>query len=122
MLKSITMRNVATYDNVGVTFDDLNKVNLIYGPNGTGKTTISNYLKHYSKNRIAGEAIPPQFSGCQVQWDRVTSPEVIVYNRAFKKENIGKQGGEGLQQHAIPIRHMVCEYHQDELYLKTTCH
>lgn len=65
MLKSITMRNVATYDNVGVTFDDLNKVNLIYGPNGTGKTTISNYLKHYSKNRIAGEAIPPQFSGCQ---------------------------------------------------------
>ena len=89
MLKSIIMRNVATYDNIGVTFDNLNKVNLIYGPNGTGKTTISNFLKYYSKNRIAGEVIPPQFSGCQVQWGRDISPEILVYNRAFKKENIG---------------------------------
>ena len=62
MLKSITMRNVATYDNVGVTFDDLNKVNLIYGPNGTGKTTISNYLKHYSKNRIAYSPVVINFT------------------------------------------------------------
>ena len=59
MIKSITMKDVATYDNVGVTFNDLNKVNLIFGPNGTGKTTLSNYLSHYSKNRLAGEPIPP---------------------------------------------------------------
>ena len=52
------MRNVATYDNIGVTFNDLNKVNLIFGPNGTGKTTTSNFLKWYSKNRITGEEIP----------------------------------------------------------------
>ena len=90
MLKSITMCNVATYDNVGVTFDDLNKVNLIYGPNGTGKTTISNYLKHYSNNRTAGEMIPSQFSDCQIQWGEDSVPEIVVYNRAFKKENIGK--------------------------------
>ena len=90
MIKSITMKDVATYDNIGVTFNDLNKVNLIFGPNGTGKTTLSNYLSHYSKNRLAGEPIPPQFSSCQVQWSADSSPEIIVYNRAFKKDNIGK--------------------------------
>lgn len=90
MIKSITMRNVATYDNVGVTFGELNKVNLIFGPNGTGKTTTSNFLKCYSKNRTTGEAIPSQYSDCQVQWGRENSPEILVYNRAFKKENIGK--------------------------------
>jgi wobble nucleotide-excising tRNase len=89
MLKSITMRNVATYGNEGVTFDELNKVNLIFGPNGTGKTTISNFLTHYSKNRSAGVPIPDKFTDCQIQWDRDESPEIIVYNRAFKKDNIG---------------------------------
>lgn len=91
MLKSITMKNVATYDNVGVTFNDLNRVNLIFGPNGTGKTTISTYLTHYSNHRKNdNECIPARFRDCQVDWNTDTSPEILVYNRTFKKENIGK--------------------------------
>lgn len=88
MLKSIIMKSVATYDNVGVEFKDLNRVNLIFGPNGTGKTTISNYLRHYSKNRTSGESIPNRFIGCDVKWDADSTPKIIVYNREFKKENI----------------------------------
>ena len=88
MLKSIIMKNVATYDNVGVEFKDLNRVNLIFGPNGTGKTTISNYLRHYSRNRASGESIPNKFIGCDVRWDVDSTPKIIVYNREFKKENI----------------------------------
>ncbi len=44
MIKRIVIRSVASYDEEGVVFDDLQKVNFIYGGNGTGKTTISRYL------------------------------------------------------------------------------
>ena len=44
MIKRITIRDVASYDKEGVTFDDLAKVNIIYGGNGTGKTTLSRVL------------------------------------------------------------------------------
>ena len=42
MISKIMIRNVATYDNVGVAVENLGKVNFIYGANGCGKTTISN--------------------------------------------------------------------------------
>ena len=44
MIKRITIRDVASYDKEGVTFDNLTKVNIIYGGNGTGKTTVSRVL------------------------------------------------------------------------------
>jgi wobble nucleotide-excising tRNase len=44
MIKKITIRDVASYDSEGVVFDGLQKVNFIYGGNGTGKTTISRFL------------------------------------------------------------------------------
>ncbi len=44
MIKRITIRDVASYDHEGCTFDDLTKVNIIYGGNGTGKTTLSRFL------------------------------------------------------------------------------
>ena len=45
MIKKIIIKDVASYDHEGVTFENLQKVNFIYGGNGTGKTTISRYLK-----------------------------------------------------------------------------
>lgn len=44
MIIRIDIKDVASYDKDGVTFDNLQKVNFIYGGNGTGKTTISRYL------------------------------------------------------------------------------
>ena len=41
MIKRIVIRDVASYDHEGCTFEDLKKVNIIYGGNGTGKTTLS---------------------------------------------------------------------------------
>lgn len=46
MISKIMIRNVATYDNVGVAVENLGKVNFIYGANGCGKTTISNFLNN----------------------------------------------------------------------------
>lgn len=69
MISKIMIRNVATYDNVGVAVENLGKVNFIYGANGCGKTTISNFL-----NNTEGE----QFSDCKIEWDQVKRLLFIV--------------------------------------------
>lgn len=44
MIKSIEMKNSATYPVEGVTIDNCQRVNFFYGPNGSSKSTISNFL------------------------------------------------------------------------------
>ena len=44
MIKKVTIRDVASYDSKGVVFDDLQRVNFIFGGNGAGKTTLSRLL------------------------------------------------------------------------------
>jgi wobble nucleotide-excising tRNase len=81
MIKQIEIKNVATYDNVGVQFDDLKKVNFIYGSNGCGKTTISNLL--YDK-------LNPKFSNCTLIWQNSITLKTLVYNKEFRERNFGK--------------------------------
>ena len=89
MLKSISMRNVASYGSTGVKLDDLNKVNLIYGNNGTGKTTISKYLRMVSQNYSIELAPGGDFGECNVEWEEGQPHEkILVYNREFKRDNI----------------------------------
>ena len=61
MIKKIVIRDVASYDHEGCTFDDLAKVNIIYGGNGTGKTTLS---KMSGLQRPEGE-----YENCLVERD-----------------------------------------------------
>lgn len=83
------MRNVASYGSTGVKLDDLNKVNLIYGNNGTGKTTISKYLRMVSQNDSIEHAPGGDFGGCNVEWEEGQPHEkILVYNREFKRDNI----------------------------------
>lgn len=79
MIKKITIRDVASYDHEGVVLDDLQKVNFIYGGNGTGKTTISRVLG--SENR---ELVYPN---CEVVWDGEPL-RVYVYNKDFRERNL----------------------------------
>lgn len=44
MIARIVMKDVASYDAEGVVFDNLQEVSIIYGGNGTGKTTLSRFL------------------------------------------------------------------------------
>lgn len=89
MLKSISMRNVASYGSTGVKLDDLSKVNLIYGNNGTGKTTISKYLRMVSQNNSIELAPGGDFGACNVEWEEGQPHEkILVYNREFKRDNI----------------------------------
>ena len=61
MIKKIVIRDVASYDHDGVTFDNLARVNFIYGGNGTGKTTLTRVLDN-----------PSAYPQCSVEWEGET--------------------------------------------------
>lgn len=82
MIKSISIKNIATYDNNGVQINDLKKVNFIYGANGTGKTTLSNFL-------LCDINEQAKFSDCSIEWERDNAMKTLVYNKKFKELNFG---------------------------------
>ena len=59
MIESIFIKNVATYNSSGIYINGLKKINFIYGANGCGKTTISNFI--LDKN-------PELFKDCTLNW------------------------------------------------------
>ena len=86
MIKSIEMKNVATYSDEGIKIDDCKKINFIYGANGSGKSTISNYLYDLEE---------PKYSSCKVEWEKSSSREIIVYNKTFRNRHL-KEDIEGV--------------------------
>jgi wobble nucleotide-excising tRNase len=81
MIKSIDIKNVATYDNQGVQINDLKKINFIYGANGCGKTTISNFIY---------DNLDPKYNSCSLSWVNELPLSVLVYNKEFRSRNFGK--------------------------------
>ena len=72
MISQLSMRKVASFKETPAILDTDKRVNLIYGLNGTGKSTISRYLR--DKNHT-------DFSHCSVNCD---GDEVIhVYNQDY---------------------------------------
>ncbi|MBK2266513.1 AAA family ATPase [Francisella philomiragia] len=75
MITSIKLSNIASYK----TQRELNtdkKINLVYGLNGVGKTTLSNFLKNI------GDA---KFSNCSITGGETA--KILVYNQEFINEN-----------------------------------
>lgn len=70
------MKNVASYKEETILETD-KKVNLIYGLNGTGKSTLSGFL--YSTD-------DSQYSDCKIEGLRSTD-KVLVYNQQFITDN-----------------------------------
>jgi wobble nucleotide-excising tRNase len=82
MITSIKIKNVATYDSEnGVLIDGLKKVNFIYGANGSGKTTISNYILDTSDTN---------YKDCQIAWDNDEPLTTYVYNKRFREQSFFK--------------------------------
>ncbi|MEY5133133.1 MAG: hypothetical protein RLZZ198_1137 [Bacteroidota bacterium] len=82
MITSINIKNVATYDPInGVEIDGLIKVNFIYGANGCGKTTLSNFLLNPDDTK---------FADCSLKWENQTPIKSLVYNKEFREQNFGK--------------------------------
>lgn len=78
MIETIKMRNCATYNDEGAILDNCAKINFIYGANGSGKTTIGNYLSNLDDS---------VFSDCEILFDGDES-DIIVYNRKFRESQI----------------------------------
>lgn len=79
MIKSIKLKDCATYPSVGVSIENCQKVNFFYGPNGSGKSTISNFLRNPTDS---------QYSECEIKWENDIAADVIVYNREFRVKNL----------------------------------
>lgn len=87
MLSSITIKNIASYDANGVELNELKKINFVYGANGSGKTTISNFLA----NQIGTD-----YSDCILQWTHDQKLNLLVYNKKFRENNFGKNDIDGV--------------------------
>ena len=82
MIKNIYLKNVASFDpEVGVSIENLTKINVIYGGNGTGKTTIGKFLQNPQREG---------FEDCSLEWADGEQEKVIVYNKEFRDNNILK--------------------------------
>ena len=75
MIKNLKIRNVASYDHQGAELKELEKINFIYGSNGSGKTTISEVIRNQDK-----------FYDCNIEWYGIQY-KALVYNRNFIREN-----------------------------------
>lgn len=76
MITKINLNNVASYKSLTALETD-KKVNLIYGLNGTGKSTLSNYLQQRTEEK---------YKGCSVE-GLDDNHEILVYNQSFIQEN-----------------------------------
>lgn len=75
MITKINLNNVASYKSL-TTLETDKKVNLIYGLNGTGKSTLSNYLHQLTDEK---------FISCSVEGIDYNH-EIPVYNQTFIQE------------------------------------
>lgn len=83
MIKKISIKNVATYGQPPEELNGLKKINLIYGSNATGKTTISRAIANapdYFKD----------YSDCSITWQGGTELKTLVYNSDFIDKNFNQ--------------------------------
>lgn len=58
MIKSLSIRNIATFNNDGININNLKQINIIYGANGSGKSTIGKAIANiesYDQSSISWE-------------------------------------------------------------------
>lgn len=72
MLTKIALNKIASFKNPAALETD-KKINLIYGLNGTGKSTFSNYLHKQTEEK---------YKDCSIQ-GLDSSHDILVYNQAF---------------------------------------
>lgn len=77
MITSINLSDKVPFSSSIAMLDDLNKVNFVFGPNGSGKTTISRL--------IAAEA--PTAHPAHLAWENDAPVKTYVYNRDFVETN-----------------------------------
>ena len=85
MISKISIKNTASYGETPAILETDKKINLIYGLNGTGKTTLSNYLQ--DKDNVC-------FSSCSISG--LSNEKVLVYNQKFVSDNFYQDTQKGI--------------------------
>lgn len=85
MINKISIKNIASYGDTPAVLETDKKINLVYGLNGTGKTTLSNYLQDQ------GNAC---FSCCSISG--LNNEKVLVYNQKFVSDNFYQDTQRGI--------------------------
>ncbi|PIQ27292.1 MAG: hypothetical protein COW63_16550 [Bacteroidetes bacterium CG18_big_fil_WC_8_21_14_2_50_41_14] len=85
MITKITFKKVASFGENPATLETDKKLNLIYGLNGTGKTTISKYLQDKGNS---------YFAGCSIEG--LDNEKVLVYNQKFIDDNFYQDTQKGI--------------------------
>ncbi|MBX3630766.1 MAG: AAA family ATPase [Nitrosomonas sp.] len=76
MIENILIKKEASFDETGQHISDLKQINFLYGPNGSGKTTISRVINNQE-----------QYPDCNLTWKAGTPIKTLVYNRDFITRN-----------------------------------
>lgn len=90
-ISQIALKNVATFDENGASFEKLNSINFIYGANGSGKTTTSSFLKNLAENEMEDK-----FTNSKIEWYNSESLKIEVYNKQFKEEQFRNSQVKGI--------------------------
>ncbi|WRD89048.1 AAA family ATPase [Helicobacter pylori] len=90
-ISQIVLKNVATFDENGASFENLNSINFIYGANGSGKTTTSSFLKNLAEN-----GTEDKFANSEIKWHNGESLKIEVYNKQFKEEQFRNSQVKGI--------------------------
>ncbi len=90
-ISQIALKNVATFDENGASFENLNSINFIYGANGSGKTTTSSFLKNLAEN-----GIEDKFDNSKIECHNSESLKIEVYNKQFKEEQFRNSQVKGI--------------------------
>lgn len=86
MINEICIKSCTPYDDLGANISNCKKVNFIYGANGSGKTTISEYLRTYGINS-------DRYKFCHIKWESNNKTPIYVYNRQFRQNNFKNEVG-----------------------------
>ncbi len=85
MITKVILKNVASYGEDPAILETDKKINLIYGLNGTGKTTFSKYFQNSSDSC---------FYNCSIQG--LNKEKILVYNQKFIKDNFYEDTQKGI--------------------------
>lgn len=77
IIESIELRGCTVFSGDNSSLDKCAVVNFIYGSNGSGKSTISNYLR---------DPQLPLYSSCSINWSGPQS-DILVYNKEWREIN-----------------------------------
>ncbi len=90
-ISQISLKKVATFDENGANFENLNSINFIYGANGSGKTTTSSFLKNLAEN-----GNEDKFANSKIGWHNNESLKIEIYNKQFKEEQFRNSQVKGI--------------------------